>query len=90
MSEVIVSKRDILLHEKLRILSEIAPIKEKLRLFEEKYGMTLEEFERRLKSSEESFEEWDDYIEWRAYLKKLKELESRLKEIENAQRIRVA
>jgi hypothetical protein len=90
MSEVIVSKRDILLHEKLRILSEIAPIKEKLRLFEEKYGMTLEEFERRLKSSEESFEEWDDYIEWRAYMNKLKELESRLKEIENAKRIRVA
>ncbi len=90
MSEVIVSKRDILLHEKLRVLSEIAPIKEKLRLFEEKYGMTLEEFERRLKSSEESFEEWDDYIEWKAYVKKLKELESRLKEIENAQRIRVA
>ncbi|GAB6135618.1 hypothetical protein [Thermococcus prieurii] len=90
MSEVIVSKRDILLHEKLRILSEIAPIKEKLRLFEEKYGMTLEEFERRLKSSGESFEEWDDYIEWKAYLKKLKELESRLKEIENAQRVRVA
>ncbi|MEO2151599.1 MAG: hypothetical protein ABGW50_02975 [Thermococcus sp.] len=90
MSEVIVSKRDILLHEKLRVLSEIAPIKEKLRLFEEKYGMTLEEFERKLKSSEESFEEWDDYIEWKAYVKKLKELESRLKEIENAQRIRVA
>ncbi|WP_297535967.1 hypothetical protein [Thermococcus sp.] len=90
MSEVVVSKRDILLHEKLRILSEIAPIKEKLRLFEEKYGMTLEEFERKLKNSEESFEEWDDYIEWKAYLKKLKELESRLKDIENAQRVRVA
>ncbi len=90
MSEVIVSKRDILLHERLRIISELAPIREKIRLFEEKYRMTFEEFERKLKSSEESFEAWDDYIEWKAYARKLTELESKLREIEHAQRIRIA
>ena len=89
MSEVVVSKRDLLLHERLRIISELDPIREKIRLFEEKYGMPLEEFERKLKSSDESFEEWDDYIEWKAYVKKLRELESKLREIEHAQRVRI-
>ncbi|NJE77106.1 hypothetical protein E3E37_09265 [Thermococcus sp. ES12] len=90
MSEVVISKRDVLAHEKLRVISELAPIREKIRMFEEKYGMTIEEFEKKLKSSEESFEAWDDYIEWKAYVKKLEELKSRLREIKHAQRVRVA
>ncbi|AFL95741.1 hypothetical protein CL1_1542 [Thermococcus cleftensis] len=90
MSEVVISKRDVLAHERLRVISELAPIREKIRMFEEKYGMTIEEFEKKLKSSEESFEAWDDYIEWKAYVKKLEELKSRLREIEHAQRVRVA
>ena len=77
MSEVVISKRDVLAHERLRVISELAPIRE---LFEEKYGMTLEAFEKKLKSSVESFEAWDDYIEWKAYVKKLEELKSRLRE----------
>jgi len=55
-------------------------------MFEEKYGMTIEEFERKIKSSEESFEAWDDYIEWKAYVKKLEELKSRLRDVEHAQK----
>jgi septation ring formation regulator EzrA len=90
MSEVVISKRDVLAHERLRVISELAPIREKIRMFEEKYGTTIEEFEKKLKSSEESFEAWDDYIEWKAYVKKLEELKSRLREIEHAQRVRVA
>ncbi|GAB6101569.1 hypothetical protein JCM16138_07920 [Thermococcus atlanticus] len=80
MSEVVISKRDVLAHERLRVISELAPIREKIKLFEEKYGMTLEAFEKKLKSSVESFEAWDDYIEWKAYVKKLEELKSRLRE----------
>ncbi|NJE01539.1 hypothetical protein E3E42_06460 [Thermococcus sp. JdF3] len=90
MSEVVISKRDVLAHERLRVISELAPIREKIRMFEEKYGTTIEEFEKKLKSSKESFEAWDDYIEWKAYVKKLEELKSRLREIEHAQRVRVA
>ncbi|MFA4647605.1 hypothetical protein P8X24_10245 [Pyrococcus kukulkanii] len=52
--------------------------------------MTLEEFEKWLENSrEESFETWDDYIEWKAYSKKLEELQRRLEEIQNAQRVRI-
>jgi len=90
MSEVIVSKRDLLIYEKLRIISELAPIRERIRAFERKYGMTLREFEEKLKDSEESFVAWDDYIEWKAYVRKFEELKKRLKEIEHAERVRIA
>ncbi|WP_227738727.1 hypothetical protein [Thermococcus eurythermalis] len=90
MSEIIVSKRDLLIYEKLRIISELAPIRERIRAFERKYGMTLREFEEKLKDSEESFVAWDDYIEWKAYVRKFEELKKRLKEIEHAERVRIA
>jgi len=93
MSEVVISKRDVLAYERLRIISELAPIRERVKAFEKKYGMTLKEFERKLTDStdsEESFEAWDDYIEWKAYVRKLEELEKMLKEIEHAQRVRIA
>jgi len=90
MDEVVVSRREILMYERLKVISEIAPIRERIKAFERKYGMTLEEFEEHLKKGEERFEEWDDYIEWKAYVEKLRELEKRLREIEHAQRVRVA
>ena len=90
MSEVVISKRDVLAHERLRVISELAPIRERVKAFEKKYGMTLKEFERELTESEESFEAWDDYIEWKVYVRKLEELENRLKEIEHAERVRIA
>ena len=90
MSEVVVTKDEIIMYEKLKLISEIAPIRERIAEFERKYGMPLEEFEKNLKESEESFEAWDDYIEWKAYVRKLRELQMKLREIENAQRVRVA
>lgn len=36
--------------------------------FERKYGLSFEEFKARVeKASQESFEEWDDLVEWEAY-----------------------
>ncbi|WP_297522133.1 hypothetical protein [Thermococcus sp.] len=90
MSEVVVTKDEIITYEKLKLISEIAPIRERIAEFERKYGRTFEEFEKTLKESEESFEAWDDYIEWKAYVRKLRELQEKLREIENAQRVRVA
>ena len=90
MSEVVITRDEIIMYEKLKIISEIAPIRERIAEFERKYGMSLEEFEETLKESEESFEAWDDYIEWKAYVRKLRDLQEKLREIENAQRVRVA
>ena len=36
-------------------------------MFERKYGMSLDAFEKHFETAEkEVFEEWDDYIEWKA------------------------
>ena len=37
----------------------------------------------------EDFEEWDDYIEWKAYVRTLEELKEKLREIENAKDVRI-
>lgn len=56
---------------------------EKIKLFEKKYGMSYEEFEKNIKSSEkEDIKKWDDYIEWKGYLKALKKLLQEKKELE--------
>ncbi len=47
-------------------------VTEKIRLFERKYGMSFDEFEKKLKISEkEDIEKRDDYMEWKGYVKVL-------------------
>ena len=59
--------------EKLIKLYDLHIVKGKIALFEKKYGKTFSEFEKEV-LSEEDFEKWDDYLEWKAYVKSLKEL----------------
>ncbi|MBE0479206.1 hypothetical protein IBX65_08880 [Candidatus Aerophobetes bacterium] len=87
---IVVSKEDVRTFEKLLTISQIAPIKERIRTFEKKYGYTFEEFEDRMKKEDEDFEKWDDYIEWKAYTESLRNLESKLRAIESAKDIRVS
>jgi len=51
-------------------LYEIHRTSECIRLFKVKYGKIFEEFEKELKISPENFEAWDDYMEWKACVKK--------------------
>ncbi len=89
--EILISRKDIIEYEKLKIISKIAPIKEKIKFFEKKYKCSFEEFEKKiLNKNKEKFEEWDDYIEWKAYVESLRELERKLREVENAENIRIA
>lgn len=88
--EIIVSKDEIKKYEKLKIISQLTPLKEKIKLFESKYNCSFEEFEKKVKEEKEDFEKWDDYIEWKAYIEALKDLTSKLKEIEDAKDIRIA
>jgi ElaB/YqjD/DUF883 family membrane-anchored ribosome-binding protein len=88
--ELKVTKEEIVNYEKLKMISEIASIKSKLKQFEKKYKCSFENFKRKVNtSSEEKFEEWDDYIEWKGYFEALEDLESKLKEIENVKNIRL-
>ncbi len=41
---------------------------DKIVMYENKYSQSFKEFEKNIKQKEnESFDEWDDYIEWKAY-----------------------
>ena len=66
---IIIKKDKVLSLYMLNFLYEMHTIKERIDLFEKKYQESFKEFEIRLKSEDEDFEKWDDYIEWKAYLK---------------------
>jgi len=83
------SKDEVRVFEKLKAISQIAPIKERIRFFESKYSCTLGEFEAIIKREKEDFERWDDYIEWKAYAESLKDLESKMRDIAHAQDVRI-
>ncbi len=89
---LVVSAEDVRAFERLKAISQIAPIKERIRSFEKKYGYDFEAFCAMIKQGDrpESFEEWDDLIEWRAYTESLSELEALIRRIDDAKDIRVA
>lgn len=87
--DIIISKDEIIEYKKLKVISEITLTKEKTILFEKKYGCTIEEFRKRMEESKENFEEWDDYIEWKANYELLKDLENKLSDLDNAKNIKI-
>jgi hypothetical protein len=87
--DIIVSKEEIIEYEKLKVISEITLTKEKIILFEKKYGCSIDAFRRRMEETDESFEEWDDYIEWKANFELLKDLENKLIKLDNAKNIKI-
>jgi hypothetical protein len=80
-ASIVVSVDDIKSFEKLKLISQIAPVKERIRSFERKHKCNLDSFEEKLKQIPEDFEHWDDFIEWKAYADCLKDLESKLKRL---------
>lgn len=87
---ITVTKDELREYEKLKIISQLTPVKEKIGLFESKYKSPFEQFEKKIKEEKEDFEKWDDYIEWKAYIETFKDLTTKLKEIEDATDIKVA
>jgi len=87
---IVVSAEDIKAFERLKAISQIAPIRERIRSLERKYGCGFEAFSTRIKQGEESFGEWDDLIEWRAYAESLRDLEALIRRIDDAKDIRIA
>jgi len=89
-TSIMVSVEDIRAFEKLKLISQIAPLKERIRSLERKYKCDLKAFEDKLKQLPEDFERWNDFIEWKAYADSLKDLEARLRKIEDATNFRIA
>lgn len=65
------------------LMYEYHRVTEKIRLFEKKYGVSFDKFEKGIKSSKkEDIEKWDDYMEWKGYVKVLQRLIKEKKELE--------
>lgn len=88
--DIIVSRDEIKEYEKLKLISELALIKQHLSLFESKYNCHFQEFEENLKrESQDNFKEWDDYIEWKAYWEREKVLAAKMDQIAHVQDIKI-
>jgi len=87
--DIIVSKEEIIEYEKLKVISEITLKKEKIILFEKKYGCSIGAFRKRIEETDENFEEWDEYIEWKANFELLKDLENQFIKLDNAKNIKI-
>jgi len=62
------SNTDISQYEILDLLYNYQIAKSKIELFTKKYSMDFTTFENYINNSmNENFQEWDDYIEWKAY-----------------------
>jgi hypothetical protein len=61
--------------------SEMHQIKEKIAYFEKKYGQNFMNFKKQAFSKEEDFDIYDDYIEWKGYENKRKEIEQTIKDL---------
>lgn len=84
-----ISKDEIKEYEMLKLKSQMTLLNEKKILFERKYGVSLEEFKDSITNKEEDFQEWDDFIEWKAAVEAEEELKRKLAEIENAKDIQI-
>ena len=82
-----VSREEILEYQRLKIISQLAPIRERILFFERKYGCSFEDFEKRIKEGSEDFDMWDDYIEWKSYGESFRDLKAKLEKIKDAKKI---
>jgi hypothetical protein len=69
-------------------MASLHTVNEKLRWFERKYGQSWETFAQVVTAGEqggapESFTQWDDYIEWRAYTQMAQELTGKIDEVKH-------
>ncbi|MCB9419734.1 MAG: hypothetical protein H6667_08015 [Ardenticatenaceae bacterium] len=79
---ITIQKHDVTNWLMIEYLAASHAVNEKLRLFERKYAQTWEAFSQELTaSSDEDFTRWDDYIEWKAYIKTANDLATKMKEV---------
>ncbi len=70
--------------ELFHLLYQIHTLRYKIHFFEIKYKCKFNEFEDSIeKMNVENFEEWDEYLEWKANSKLLNQLLSQKKDIES-------
>lgn len=81
---VTITKEKVKQVQYYELLFEMHTLKSKITFFENKYKVSLENFENQVKNSEvENFEFWDDLLEWKAYHKSYLEILSQKLDLEN-------
>jgi len=79
---ITVKKQDVGNWLLIEYLSTLHTVSEKLRFFEHKYHQAWETFHTDILTSvKEDFAKWDDYIEWKAYIKMDEELSAKIEEV---------
>jgi len=67
----------------METLAEFHKVREKLRFFQEKYHRDFETFSIEIEREEENFENFDDYMEWKAYIQLFGDIKQKIEDIKN-------
>ena len=65
--------------------AKLFTLQEKLRFFEQKYQQSWNTFETTNKNrfQRKIFSQWDDYMEWKAYIKMVEEIVTKINEVQH-------
>jgi hypothetical protein len=78
-----ISKENISSILLMEAYSELFHAQEKINLFENKYNLSYKDFEKEISIKPENFQSYDDYIEWKAYMKILSVTEQKINDLKN-------
>ncbi len=79
---ITIHKQEVATWVLMDCLSTLHTVREKLRLFERKYNQSWNMFEQKVKTSKkENFSKWDDYIEWKAYVRMSQDITHKIEEV---------
>ena len=87
--KISISKEDIKELLTLKKKVELYNAKERIRLLELKYQKSFSEIETWMEQSEEDFEVWNDYFQWKAYERLIKNLNREIVDIDHATDIKI-
>jgi len=73
-----VSKNEVADLLRLDLMARLREAKEKEALYERTHQQSFEAFEQTVKEGDEDFEQWDDYMEWKAYRNDRWDLEQKI------------
>ena len=77
---ITISKNNISEWLLLDMFSEMHIAKDKIRFYEKKYNTSFSIFEKQINSEKENIDQYDDYIEWKAYIRMLQSIEKKIKQ----------
>ena len=64
--------------QRFKLIPELAILRDRVKLFGQKYEMDFEKFEVYVAGNKENFNDWDNLIEWKAYIESIKDIELKL------------